>query len=306
MKATVALAVMAATLLAGCSSPAPATHRSSAGALATCKPQDDLRCRSSSPSPDSASSSTPPKTGTPCSATGAQGRCGPYSYPQIAMSNGFNTYTGNNCWSDPSCNFVLTSYNPGNWSVTGTEPAGHTGVQAYSNTSQLTNDWNGSGWGSGGITPHTDTPISALTSLSSSYAETMPHNSGTIAQAAWDIWLDNNGGHPDEVMVWVDNVNRGSGGAVQAGTTTVNGQDWTLYQYRGGELIWSLGAPGNFVRQGSGAVNLLALLNWLQAHGFVAPKAAISQLQFGWEICSTGGVKETFTVNSYHLKSGAR
>jgi hypothetical protein len=302
MKTILALAVMAAVLLAACSSAAPAAHGSSPGTLATCKPHGDGRCRSSSPSPGSASSSTPPGNGTPCTATGSQGRCGPYPYPKIVMSNGFNTYTGNNCWSDPSCNFVLTSYNPGHWSVTGTEPA----VQAYSNTSQLANDWNGSGWGAGGITPHTDTPISALTSLSSSYAETMPHNSGTIAQAAWDIWLDNNGGHPNEVMVWVDNVNRGSGGAVQAGTTTVNGQGWTLYQYRGGELIWSLGAPGTFVRQRSGTVDLLALLNWLQAHRFVASEAAITQLQFGWEICSTGGVKETFTVNRYELNSGAQ
>lgn len=152
----------------------------------------------------------------------------------------------------------------------------------------------------------TDTPISGLSALTSAYTETMPHNSSTIAQAAWDIWLNNDGSFPGEVMVWVDNVNRGSGGAVQQASVTIGGQAWTLYEYGSGELIWSLGAPGTFAQQSSGTVDLLALLHWLQNNGYAASGANIGQIDFGWEICSTGGVTETFTVSSYDLKSTPR
>jgi hypothetical protein len=145
--------------------------------------------------------------------------------------------------------------------------------------------------------------ISGLSALSFTYAETMPPNSGTTAQAAWDIWLSNDAGFPNEVMVWVDNVNRGDGGATQKASASFGGQDWTLYQNGGGELIWSLDAPGTFALQGSGTVDLLALLRWLQNNGHAAAGASIGEIDFGWEICSTGGVRETFTVSNYDLKS---
>jgi hypothetical protein len=229
------------------------------------------------------------------------GNCGPYDYAGIMNSNGFNTYVANNCWGDPNCKQTVTAHNPGDWSVTATEPAGNTAVRTYPNTSQLFNNWCGSGWGD--CATATDTPISSLSSLSSTYAQTMPHDSATIAQAAWDIWLTSNSGHPNEIMVWVDNVNRRSGGATQKASLNIGGQDWTLYQYGAGELIWSLGAPGTFAHQGSGTVDLLALLRWLQNNGYASSGARIGQIQFGWEICSTGGVSKTFTVNSYNLKS---
>jgi hypothetical protein len=101
----------------------------------------------------------------------------------------------------------------------------------------------------------------------------------------------------------VDNVNRGDGGATQKASASFGGQDWTLYQNGGGELIWSLGAPGTFAQQGSGTVDLLALLRWLQNNGHAAAGASIGEIDFGWEICSTGGVHETFIVSNYDLKS---
>ncbi len=225
--------------------------------------------------------------------------CGPYTYAGITNSNGFNTYVGNNCWAHPDCGYVTTVNDPGNWNTVATEPAGNTAVKTYPDIQQLMNNFSADGTWSGS----SDTPISGLSALSSSYAETMPHNSGTIAQAAWDIWLSNDGGFPNEVMVWVDNVNRGDGGATQKATATVGGQDWTLYQFGADEAIWSLGAPGTFAQQGTGTVDLLALLRWMQSHGYAAAGAAISQIDFGWEICSTGGVNETFTVSNYTLKS---
>jgi hypothetical protein len=140
----------------------------------------------------------------------------------------------------------------------------------------------------------------------------MPHNSGTIAQAASDTWLSNDGSYPNEIMVWVDNVNRDSGGADQKcglsgqpACPSFNGQAWTLYEYGTGELIWSLGAPGTFAQQSSGTVDLLALLHWLQGNGFAASGAVMGLIQFGWELCSTGGVPKTFAVNRFSISASA-
>lgn len=225
------------------------------------------------------------------------GNCGPYSYPLITNSNGYDTYVGNNCWADPSCAQAVSANSPGDWQVVSAEPAGNTGVRTYPDVQQLMNNWSGDSTWSG----FSDTPVSGLSGLSSSYAETMPHNAGTDSQFAWDIWMSSDSGYPGEVMVWTDNVNRGDGGATQVGTATIGGQAWTAYEYGSGEFIWSLGAPGTFAQQPSGTVDLLALMKWMQANGFMAPGAAIGQIDAGWEICSTGGVPETFTVSSYSL-----
>jgi hypothetical protein len=53
--------------------------------------------------------------------------------------------------------------------------------------------------------------------------------------------------------------------------------------------------------QRSGTVDLLAAIKYFQSQGVVASNATIGQLNFGWELCSTGGVPETFQVSNYSL-----
>jgi hypothetical protein len=193
---------------------------------------------------------------------------------------------------------TLSANNPGQWQVVARQEAGNTSVRTYPNAQQLMNNWNGSGWGN--CSECAETPISGLSQLSASYTEVTPRD-GTIGQFAWDIWTNNNAGYPGEIMVWVDNSNRESGGATQVGTATIAGQDWTIYRYGDGELIWSLGAPGTFAQQGSGTVDLLAILRESIRQGFTSPSAVIAHTNAGWEICSTGGVDETFSVSQYTL-----
>lgn len=69
-----------------------------------------------------------------------------------------------------------------------TEPAHNTGVKTYPDVQQLFNDWCGGHWNN--CANMTNTPLSGLSSLRSTYTETTPHNAATIAQFAWDIWLD--------------------------------------------------------------------------------------------------------------------
>lgn len=253
----------------------------------------------------SAPTGTPTATATPTSAptpapsgkstSAPNGALGPYDYPHITNTNGYNTYVGNNMWAAGGTGMTqtLTAIDPGKWYVVAKAPAGNTGVLSYPNTQQLFNNWNGSGWNGSGN--QTDTPISRLEQLTSTFAENMNATPRTNAEAAYDIWLSSTSG-PDEIMIWTDNANRGTGGATQIGSGSFGGQKWTLLQYQGGEVIWSLDA-----NEQSGVVDLLAMLRDLQSRGLVSSGAAIGEIDFGFEICSTGGVPETFSVSSYSL-----
>jgi hypothetical protein len=219
-----------------------------------------------------------------CTTRASNGVCGPYTYRRIVNSNGYNTYTDQDMWAaKPHTTQTLTSTGPGGWSVVSSaKPAGFTGVQTYPNVQQLFNDWTGHGWnGSGNAT---DTPIARLSSLVSFFTESMPHNSATDAEAAYDIWLSHVPRHDsNEVMIWVDNVNRGTGGAARIGRATLDGQRYTVLQYGGpgGELIFSLDRS-----EPSGMVNILGVLDWLVRHRYESATLRIGQIDFGWEICS--------------------
>ena len=160
---------------------------------------------------------------------------GPYTYPHITNTNGYNTYVTNNMWAAGGTGMTqtLTAVDPGTWQVVAKASAGGTAVLSYPNTQQLFNDWTGNGFNGSGS--QTDTPLHALTQLTSTFAEDMSANRGTVAEAAYDIWLSKTSGR-DEIMIWVDNAGRGTGGADQKGSATFGGQKWTLLQYGDGEI----------------------------------------------------------------------
>jgi hypothetical protein len=249
----------------------------------------------------SAAAHAPASPARTCTTRASNGACGPYSYPRITNSNGFNTYTDQDMWAaNPHTTQTLTSRGPGRWKVVSVaRPGGSTAVQTYPNVQQLFNDWTGRGWNGSGRAG--DTPVSGLTALRSSFAESMPHNSTTIAEAGYDVWLsDVPKRDTNEVMVWVDNVHRGTGGAVRIGRATIGGQSFTVLQYGGpgGEIIFSL----NHNEQ-AGTVDILRTLRWLVAHRYEPSTLRIGQIDFGWEICSetTHAPGNTFTISRYSI-----
>ena len=217
---------------------------------ATCKPNGHFACptppptttTTTSPTPTTSTTTTPPGSWScthygdgGCPETFAQTNCpapdlgqSGYCYPGNTVSNGWNTYVNNDCWGSTSCGTDPTTYkleanSPGDWQTTVLQgPAGDTAVHSYPDVQQL----------------YDYVPITSFSQLTSTYAETMPAEStGTIAQFAWDIWVDGPAGTVNEIMVWVDNKTRGSGGATQVGVATIAGQDWTIYRYGTTELI---------------------------------------------------------------------
>jgi hypothetical protein len=241
----------------------------------------------STPGPGSSPSQSPARAA--CVTAAGNGNCGPYNYSPISNSNGYTTYVANNMWGcgNGDCGpQALTAYHPGNWSVMSTQAGGNTAVLTYPNVQQVFTK-----------TSNTNPAISAFASITSDFTETMNPQAGTDAEAAYDLWLDNTSG-PNEVMIWVDNAGRGSGGARQIGAVTIGGEAFTVYQYGSGEIIFSLDQ-----NEQSGTVDILAALKWLQGHGLVSAKAQLGQVDFGFEICSTGSKPEKFAVSRYTLTS---
>jgi hypothetical protein len=267
-------------------SPGPSPSSSSGSPKASSSP-------SHSPSPGSSSGSSggSSATGAACVTAGLSGTCGPYTDPSITDADGFNTDVANNMWG---CGAVqpgqpgaycgvetVTANGPADWSVTSNQKAGNTGVLSYPDVAQVFT-----------LSSDTDPPISAFSSVTSSFAETMNATAGTDAEAAYDIWADN-GSAVEEIMIWVDNHGQTPAGN-DTKSVTIGG---TTYEF------WNAGDTVSFVRSNeqSGTVDILAVLHWLQSNGYLSASADLGQVDFGWEICSTGGVPETFTVSGYTL-----
>jgi hypothetical protein len=220
---------------------------------------------------------------------------GAYGFQRITNSNGYNTYVANNMWApNRGTAQIVCGTSPGNWTVTSNAgPHGYSGVQTYPNVQQLFNDWTGAGWNDG---PHmTDTPLSALRSLRSTYRVVSPSPTIGRWEAAYDIWLDKTPNH--EIMIWVvTSTGRGRGGAtVVDRDVSISGLAFTYENYRGGLPILALNT-----NQASGTIDVLAALKYLESIGQVSPTATLSQLDFGWEICSTVGA-QTFQVTDYSI-----
>ena len=155
-------------------------------------------------------------------------------------------------------------------------PAGNTGVVSYPSSQALFNN----------------KPLSDFKELQSSFAETMNATSQTSAWATYDIWLTNSG-TAHEIMIQHDFANNGACGP--DANATFNGQNWYLCNF-GGMIAWKL--PGN---EQSGTVDILAMLTWLKDHGYISTSSELGSIDYGWEIASTGGRPETFTVSNYSM-----
>jgi hypothetical protein len=151
------------------------------------------------------------------------------------------------------------------------------------------------------------TPLSAFSTIRSSFSEHMHATAGTSAWAAYDIWLGRDGCSDcasHEVMIQHDFAGNGDCTSVARAQFRGAGgvmQNWHLCTY-GSMLIWKLGrSESHKVSEQTGAVSVLAMLRWLVRHHYLPAKTGLWLIGYGWEICSTGGQGETFRVNAFSL-----
>ena len=192
-------------------------------------------------------------------------------------SDGFDLY--NNEWN--------SSANPGpqkicgnnghDWQVTSTQRARNTEVLTYPSVQKN----------------YPNRALSSFTSMTSSYAESMNATAGTDAEAAYDIWINDLN---KEVMFWVDNHGQAPAGSKVA-TVTLGGLTWDYYQTDG---YYAFVLNHNAT---SGTVDLLAGIKYLISRGVLSSSDKLWQVNFGWEICSTAGVPQTFTMSNFTLAS---
>jgi hypothetical protein len=135
--------------------------------------------------------------------------------------------------------------------------------------------------------------LSSFTSMTSSYSENMNSTAGTDAEAAYDIWINDLN---KEVMFWVDNHGQTPAGSKVA-TVTLGGLTWDYYQENG---YYAFVLNHNAT---SGTVDLLAGIKYLISRGVLSSSDKLWQVNFGWEICSTAGVPQTFTMSNFTLAS---
>lgn len=250
------------------------------------------------PPTTAAPSSTP--TGPACVTSSNNGSCGPYKFAGITASNGFSTFVSNDVWNPISgTSQTMTATSPGTWSAVAHMTDGNTAVVSYPNTNQIFT-----------TTSNAPAPLSSFSKIVSTFAESMPDNAQTSAEWGFDVWSgqSNATDGADEMMIWTDTENRGTcGGATMLTTASFGGsngvpvQTWTLCRNGAAgpraEYIWYLAGA----QESSGTVDILSMENWLVTKGYYPAGTGINQIDFGTEICSTGGTPETFSLNAYTL-----
>jgi hypothetical protein len=263
------------------------------------------------PTPTQTSTSSPPAatcTATVSSSSTADTECGPYTDSEISGTTG-NINVDNNVWSPPSGSTwsqTINASGASSWNVNANFPSGSTNVLSFPNTGQDQN------WLSGQT--NVTAPLSSWSNITSSYNVTIPSNSGAVGEAAYDLWLNN---WDNEVMIQTDFVGDslrprcdvdGDDITTQAFTNESGvSQNWNLCQF-GSELIWQPGTGTNF---SSDNINVMAMLTWLEDNSpstvgsgsstttFLPANSDLTALSFGFEICSTGGTNDTWTVNDF-------
>jgi hypothetical protein len=314
MRAILALAATVAALLTGFSIPiAIVAHSSSTGAFVgarhTCKPDGHRRCRSpatasSSPSPTDSSSPTPAATSSSpspspasttstswnCITSNEKGHC-PFSGSSQITGASSDPWVDQNVWS-PISGWQQTLYanSPGGWQVVANMPAGNTAVVSFPNTGVF---YSGT--------------VDSYSQITSSFSENMHATSGTSGWAMYDLWLND---WANEVMIQYDFANNGDCDTVATatfgGSNGVPVQDWHLCKF-GSVLDWKLGTgEQNKVSEQSGSVDILTMIKWLEGHGYLPSGSTWTAISNGFEVCSTGGQRENFTVSSFSLTANRK
>jgi hypothetical protein len=229
--------------------------------------------------------------GSTASGSGAgAGRCttsaryGTCSYPPYQVNQDMWNRTARSAQT-------LTARSATRWRVAAFEPAG-SAVRAYPNVSETLGQ-----------------PISHYTAVTATFADSTP--AGGRADAAFDIWVNGAPGtsstaHMIEVMVWTSTHRTVPSGAPVT-TATIGGQGFTVWECRtsacASHPYYAFVLTGS---ESSGRVDILAFLRWLISRGLVPASDPLTQVQDGWEIASTGGATETFSMTSYHLRVALR
>lgn len=142
--------------------------------------------------------------------------------------------------------------------------------------------------------------IESFDSLTSTFAEKSPQ--AGIYNVAYDIWI-NGIAKPGctEIMIWTENFKQVPGGKYVE-DATFGEQSYKVYKRSGSGYI-AFVAKTNFT---SGTVNLLEIMKWTIAKGWLARTSRVDQICFGVEMVSTDDAEAKFEVTAFSIDAKLR
>lgn len=145
---------------------------------------------------------------------------------------------------------------------------------------------------------HKDYPnplLSSFKAITSTFAETSPHVG--IYDVAYDIWT-NGVATPGctEFMIWNENFHQVPSGDPVA-RVTFGGRTYDVYTASNDHYI-AFVPTAVFT---SGTVDILEMLTWAAARGWLPPRATLGAIDLGVEIVSTDGAPATFRFTDFSI-----
>jgi hypothetical protein len=193
-------------------------------------------------------------------------------------------YVDQNVWAGGSgYSQTLYATAPNDWYINVKVNSNFGGVEAFPNT----------GFNS------VMNPIDSSTSVTSSWSVSMPTDTTKVAAwAAYDLWFNN---WADEVMIQPDITANSDYDCGAAAVATFSGTPWHLCLF-GSERVWKIGVDDSnhaAVNKSAGSIDVLAMLKYMEANGYLPANSVWTAGSFGFETCDTEGTTQTFAVNGF-------
>ena len=251
-----------------------------------------------------------PALAATCTTSSSTGACGPYTPPTIYnSSNGADLVVQNDFSAIPQT--LTVPADSTSWTVSANTNgfADQTSVKSYPAT-QVTYT----------TTAGKPDPMSDFgQNLTSNWTNTNPSGAGQDYEYAFDDWLANpaqpSWTNDMEVMIWTDNHGQRPAGS-DTGThyTDAAGVNWEVWTAGGASSVGPVGTV-SFVRAtnaASGSIDRMGFYNYLKATNapgtstkMLSASAGVDQLNYGLEICGTGGAQRTYGVSGYSISKTA-
>jgi len=198
-------------------------------------------------------------------------------------------YVHNNMWNSSKyspCTETLSAWSFDNWYVVARmdNRTGDGAVKTYPNVHKN----------------YKSVPIGSFSSIASTFAETSPHVG--IYNFTYDIWI-NGIATPDctEIMIWNENFNQVPGGSYVQ-DVTFGGRTYRVYKTVNSGYI-AFVPTAIFT---SGTLDLLDIMNWTIAQGWLSAESTLNQICFGVEIVSTDNIDATFEVTTFSIDANLK
>jgi hypothetical protein len=198
-------------------------------------------------------------------------------------------YVHNNLWNSAKyrpCSSTLSAKSHADWSVA-TRMNNRTGDGAVKTYPNVHKDFR-------------RVPIDQFESLTSRFAATSPHVG--IYNVAFDLWL-NGIASPGctEIMIWTENYKQVPGGKFVQ-DVDFGGRRYKVYRDPRTRYL-AFVAAADFT---SGTIDLLEIMKWTIARGWLPADSTLHQVCFGVEFVSTDDAEATFRVTDFAIEAKSK